>query len=153
MASNLLITNLLITHITCPLLILTVQVIAVHWSRTIDRGREEDPPPSETRRGGASATRSSGPQPSLSPTTPKLAPRPWDPVWVLTTNAVTLLLLLPPALRGEGMEMATSTMADWAVEVMQRLHAYLLKQRRCCVWIVPCRIRQEVAEVPGGSVN
>ena len=37
------------------------------------------------------------PQQSLSPATPELAPRPWDPVRVSTTNAVALLLL-PPAL-------------------------------------------------------
>jgi hypothetical protein len=41
--------------------------------------------------------RSSGPQLSLSPATPKLAPRPWDPIWVSTTDAVALLFL-PPVL-------------------------------------------------------
>ena len=60
------------------------------------RGAGGRPPPSETRRGGASAARSSGPQPSLSPATPKLAPRPWDPVRISTTDAVALLLT-PPA--------------------------------------------------------
>ena len=54
-------------------------------------------PPFRNVTGGASATQSSGPQQSLSPATPKLAPRPWDPVRVSTTDAVALLLL-PPAL-------------------------------------------------------
>ena len=63
------------THITRPLLILAIQVIAVHGSAVIDKRQEEDPPLQKCE-GGASATRSSCPQQSLSPATPKLAPRP-----------------------------------------------------------------------------
>jgi len=60
-------------------------------------GREERPP-SPKRDGGASTTRSSGPQALPSPVTPELAPRPRDPVPVPAADAVALLFL-PPALR------------------------------------------------------
>jgi len=70
--------------------------IAVHGSVTIDGGREEAPP-FRNMTGPASAARSSSPRQSLSSTLPKLAPPPWDPVRVSTTDTVALLLL-PPAL-------------------------------------------------------
>ena len=59
------------------------------------QGAGGDTPPSETRRRGIA--RSSGPRPSPSPATPKLAPHLWDPLRVPATDAATPLFL-PPAL-------------------------------------------------------
>ena len=56
------------------------------------RGAGRETPPLRNVTGGASAARSSGP-----PATPELAPRPWDPVRVLATDAAAPLFI-PPAL-------------------------------------------------------
>ena len=87
---------LLITPITLLLLIPTVGAIADCGYATIDKGREERPPYPK-RDGGASATRSSSPRPSLPPAAPELAPCPQDPVPGPAATAAALLFL-PPVL-------------------------------------------------------
>ena len=61
------------------------------------RGKGGETPPLRNATGGASAARSSGPRPLPSPTTPELAPHPWDPIQVPATNAAAPLFL-PPTL-------------------------------------------------------
>ena len=79
MASNLLISNLLITHITHPLLILTVQVIAVHGSAVIDVRREETPPLPKHDGGGHPPRGRPVPSCHCHPPCPSLPPAPGTP--------------------------------------------------------------------------
>ena len=88
--------NLVITLITLQLLVPTIRAIDVHGSASIDGGREERPPLSETRRGGHPTHVVRSPVVTIARHA-QARPPPLVPVWVPTTDAAALLFL-PPVL-------------------------------------------------------